>query len=233
MGAIVEYDRNLYLYKHGSRVRRNEADALRLIEQHTSVPVPHVFDSYFGDVGIIVMSFINGQPLSTLWDEMPSQHKHSILAQLKGYIAQWRRIPQPSECDGAYSCGILGGSLSPDVAVPGRDFTGPFATNLEFRKAIADSYYQNAGRRVTPEEVVASLPPSQSVLTHCDLSPRNVLVDGTKITGIIDWEFSGWYPEYFEHAMVSEREWDYLTPEFLDPHPPERDAIVRLRHVLF
>jgi aminoglycoside phosphotransferase (APT) family kinase protein len=42
------------------------------------------------------------------------------------------------------------------------------------------------------------LPRSEhSVFTHADIAPRNVMVDEQKnITGILDWESAGWYPEY-------------------------------------
>lgn len=43
------------------------------------------------------------------------------------------------------------------------------------------------------------------VLTHGDLHPGNIMVaddaecaGGVRVTGIIDWEMGGWYPEYWE-----------------------------------
>ncbi|EKM50098.1 uncharacterized protein PHACADRAFT_264634 [Phanerochaete carnosa HHB-10118-sp] len=41
------------------------------------------------------------------------------------------------------------------------------------------------------------------VLTHGDFHPRNIMVvdqpDGNvSVSGIIDWEMAGWYPEYWE-----------------------------------
>lgn len=44
--------------------------------------------------------------------------------------------------------------------------------------------------------------PSKFVLTHGDLYPRNILVEDGKITGIVDWEHSGFYPEYVEYALA-------------------------------
>ena len=38
------------------------------------------------------------------------------------------------------------------------------------------------------------------ILTHGDLQPRNILVQGNKVSGIIDWELRGWYPEYWEYV---------------------------------
>ncbi|KAB5522088.1 hypothetical protein GE09DRAFT_500479 [Coniochaeta sp. 2T2.1] len=45
------------------------------------------------------------------------------------------------------------------------------------------------------------------VFCHCDLSQSNIIVDPVtlKIQGIIDWEYEGFWPDYFE------------TPYFRDP----------------
>ncbi|KAF8815353.1 hypothetical protein BYT27DRAFT_7080179, partial [Phlegmacium glaucopus] len=39
---------------------------------------------------------------------------------------------------------------------------------------------------------------------HGDLGPHNILWDMKKaeIAAIIDWEFSGWFPEYWEYTRV-------------------------------
>lgn len=59
--------------------------------------------------------------------------------------------------------------------------------------------------------------------THADLHLRNIMVRDGSITGIIDWEFSGWYPEYWEFAKALyvwrwQNDWvDYL-PKALEPY---------------
>jgi aminoglycoside phosphotransferase (APT) family kinase protein len=53
------------------------------------------------------------------------------------------------------------------------------------------------------------LPPalSTTVFTHGDVRPANIMVDINEsgrylVTGIIDWETSGFYPDYFEPAKI-------------------------------
>ena len=48
---------------------------------------------------------------------------------------------------------------------------------------------------------VPALQKRRFVLTHVDLSPRNILVEDSTITGIVDWEFSGFYPEDMELGL--------------------------------
>jgi aminoglycoside phosphotransferase (APT) family kinase protein len=38
------------------------------------------------------------------------------------------------------------------------------------------------------------------VFTHGDLAPRNIIVKDGKIAALLDWEVSGWYPEYWEYV---------------------------------
>lgn len=49
------------------------------------------------------------------------------------------------------------------------------------------------------------------VFTHADLNPRNILVDRViqsdgsrswEVTGIVDWETSGYYPEYWDYTKA-------------------------------
>ncbi|KAK2794369.1 hypothetical protein FQN52_008728 [Onygenales sp. PD_12] len=42
----------------------------------------------------------------------------------------------------------------------------------------------------------------RSRFTHADLCPRNILVRDGKVCAIIDWEFAGWYPEYWEYTKA-------------------------------
>jgi len=55
------------------------------------------------------------------------------------------------------------------------------------------------------EELKAMLQRSeQSVFTHADLAPRNIIIDQStfEVTGILDWECAGWYPAYWEYTNM-------------------------------
>lgn len=66
------------------------------------------------------------------------------------------------------------------------------------------------------------------VFTHADFHPRNIMVvdlpDGSvELSGIIDWESSGFYPEYWELLKATNTRsvkdtsdwWDHLPPSIL------------------
>lgn len=44
------------------------------------------------------------------------------------------------------------------------------------------------------------------VFTHSDLSQHNIIVKDGRITGLIDWEFGGWYPEHWEYIKFFDRQ---------------------------
>ncbi|KAJ2891333.1 hypothetical protein MKZ38_000564 [Zalerion maritima] len=59
------------------------------------------------------------------------------------------------------------------------------------------------------------------VLCHNDLSTQNIFVDpGTfQIVGIIDWEFAGFFPPYFELPLWREITWDGGRKMYEDARP--------------
>ncbi|KAK1763750.1 hypothetical protein QBC33DRAFT_580912 [Phialemonium atrogriseum] len=70
--------------------------------------------------------------------------------------------------------------------------------------------------------------PGAFVLTHGDLTPRNFLVQGGVITGIVDWERSGFFPEYAEYAFAMalchghEKWWVPVLKDVLQPCSEQR-----------
>jgi aminoglycoside phosphotransferase (APT) family kinase protein len=40
------------------------------------------------------------------------------------------------------------------------------------------------------------------VLAHADFRPANIIVKKGHVTGIIDWEMAGWYPEHWEFVKA-------------------------------
>lgn len=80
------------------------------------------------------------------------------------------------------------------------------------------------------------------VLSHGDLNPKNIILlderDGSvSISGIIDWEMGGWYPEYWDALKASnvrstddESDWWCSLPEQFNRYVSEV-AINRLVEV--
>ena len=61
------------------------------------------------------------------------------------------------------------------------------------------------------------------VLMHADFHPRNIRVQGDNLTGISNWQYSGWYPEHWEYVkalLVVGRvvDWWRYLPEIIGPY---------------
>lgn len=53
------------------------------------------------------------------------------------------------------------------------------------------------------DRMLAPYTPHAITFTHGDLHFSNILVGGDgHISGIIDWEFAGWYPVYWEYTST-------------------------------
>lgn len=82
-----------------------------------------------------------------------------------------------------------------------------FASNRDLVSPI-----RNFIRHTLPSMAVLHRGPDVFVFTHYDLSPRNVLVSGTppQITGIVDFEFSGFFPpldEFLNDNVGNNGDW--------------------------
>jgi thiamine kinase-like enzyme len=66
------------------------------------------------------------------------------------------------------------------------------------------------------ESLLCQLPRNAAMrFAHGDLMPRNILVNGSKITAIVDWSTAGFYPEFWEYCRMHDpafmtEPWDYV-----------------------
>ncbi|OJT11330.1 hypothetical protein TRAPUB_12130 [Trametes pubescens] len=262
-----------------------EADNIRFVAHHTSIPVPRILDAieYRRDPttpsGLIVMTRIEGESLAQ-WisdhairppgqQELLEKLDHCIsrgdmtgisetLAQLKpmppptldlsdatlliedlrNAFRELRALPAPS----AAVAGLLGRPLKCN-----RDgdlqFVGPFQDQQEFK----DSLFAQANSVLSPHRMPALRRLAEPVnakrhrvcFTHADLAARNILVKNGRLSGIIDWEYSGWYPEYWElvtmeRQMIDEplmhQFWDAVQLFGPEPYRDELALEWALRH---
>jgi thiamine kinase-like enzyme len=175
---------------------------MEFIRQSTSIPLPKVIKIYKQDLDEegedVIMQYVGDETLSRAWPKMTDVSKRAIAKELAGYIEQMRQLTPPG-------AGFVGSaSLS-----PGRDNCfgqarfGPFDNMADFHTYI---------RRKNPLEIWKEEPDVVQVhstadsygskFTHGDLVPNNIIVKDGRIAAIIDWEFAGWFPEYWEYVKM-------------------------------
>jgi aminoglycoside phosphotransferase (APT) family kinase protein len=177
------------------------------------------------------MERIPGEELLKVWSGMSEEIMEGVFAQLKRIFQELRAL-KPLQGTGVESC--AGGSLY-DSRIPyGKPRFGPFKTIQRFRSWLRrdlkpedlkdrekDQDWHDLQDMMSKQD--GPFPPL--CFTHGDLNPFNILVREGNVVGIIDWEFPGWYPHYWEHTSawfgnVTKTEWQGKLDQILDkPHP--------------
>ncbi|TGJ86550.1 hypothetical protein E0Z10_g2230 [Xylaria hypoxylon] len=231
------------ILKSGHRVRPAEAAALRLVKHYTDVPVPAVGYATFAirdgrDFGSILMDEVEDScALNTIWGTYDSTTKERVCHEIWAMIEQLREIPKPPELQHLYQCST-DGSPSHDVLLQDlEDPARPLTDEVSLRARINERYlFYNGGSY--REQLLDFLPHSnKAVFTHGDIAPRNIMVnDSASITGVIDWENSGWYPDYWEFANIQKPSADFDWMKWMDRTKPKAwdiTGITKARRVLF
>ncbi len=235
---MICHDNNL-VCKYGSRVRYSEEVAIRLVKQHTNVPVPIVIlSNYEPQKGNIGMSFVPGSTLQSIWDGLDECNKERVCLEIWTMITQWQQIPRPPRLAHLYQCLADGSPATTDPLL--QDLEDPprtFCTDEAVRVRIHQRYLHYYGERYA-DKLLSMLPQSKVPLfTHGNVAPRNILVDeDCRITGIVDWELAGWYPEYWEYANIMKPSRDKDWQSWMNRtamHRWDLSGIIAARRVLF
>ncbi|KAF4997967.1 hypothetical protein FGRMN_3487 [Fusarium graminum] len=192
----------LYVKCTTSEEARNEGNALTLIHRYTSIPAPSSLDTVAaGDRTYVLTTCLPGVPLSRAMDMFSDRSYEDFINQMQEFIAQLRAIPRLQHEDPSISNTL--GEACTDPRIRDGNPIGPFKSEEEFSQHLY--YPEDPARRG-----------HDIVFTHADLNPRNILVDritradgtiGWKVTGIVDWENSGFYPEYWDCTKAQFEGW--------------------------
>jgi len=179
----------------------SEDQIMRYIWSHRgNIPMPEPLGAIsIRECNYIFMSYIEGESLEQLWPRLSPKLKNSIQSQLGEILGYLREMPLSSNC--------LGNGNPPlcrDLRRHVRTSLESISTELEFNTFLTstpvefNSFYRDL--------ITSSLSTNNLfVMTHSDLCPENITVscptpDTIRITGLIDWELNGAYPEYWEYV---------------------------------
>jgi hypothetical protein len=231
-----------FVVKYGAQVDLLEGQTM-LFLQSSPVPVPRVYalfrkpDENGTCRSYIVMEHIKGMVLSSQWGSMNATAKKAVTSKLRIIFDSMRKLESP----GGY-CSVGRGGL-PDGLFwtdSSNQYAGPFDTEAAFNAAIVDKYTADAAYKGKANYYARAFgrlfqehPP---VFSHGDFQLKNVMlrqvsssskVDTKDIENmevvLIDWEFAGWYPSYWDYARAIfacgtwEGDWNFWIEEVLDP----------------
>lgn len=181
--------------KSSPRVRLEEFEALKYARQ-LNVPVPAAYE-FCADTKTIFMEFVEGDSLEDVWPGMSDTEKESVARQLGRIISLMRLGRQEN-----FYIGSINGPAH-DLRTYSDYSGGPFTDETAFNDFVLNLF------SLTPQPIRKSLSDQMRTdhsirFTHGDLSPRNIIVKNGTIQALIDWEYAGWYPEYFEYVKFFE-----------------------------
>ncbi len=237
-------------YGVGVHMAENEGHALLFIEKHKFIPAPKLYAMYREEGKLyLIMSYMPGTQLGSIWDDLSENEKSCILIQLRSILDRMRSIPAPT-----IFSSVCGGPLRHRFFLWSESdpkITGPFQTEEDLDRALALRSLKiredNPGRSQTPEffarHLSKVLKGHASVFTHGDLQRKNLLVEqlpldghGTerrfRVSAILDWEDAGWCPSYWEYAAIFvdwnwHDDWPEKVERILDAYPLE-SAMLRM-----
>ncbi|KAJ6784054.1 hypothetical protein PWT90_00341 [Aphanocladium album] len=207
----IVYSLPLGLYAKFCGDAQGEPAALKLLEKHApTVPAPLFVDTMplvADGKPWLIMTGMPGQRVDEVIHRMTYPERHQLADDLAHAMASFRNIPNTSNF---LIASASGSRLQDPRASTGG--CGPYHTEAEFNRQIA---------RGREQDLMQKLPHAYSrehqvVFTHADLFPSNILVDAGRLSGIVDWQFAGFYPAYWEYtkAMRSVRHAEHYQAIF-------------------
>ena len=219
-----------------------EVRALQFIHGRLSVPTPRVlhhapFTNVVTDpchwregVWYFFMEECPGVPLVKVIGSMSSTELNHIADQLLIILDEMRSYT--SMTLGAVTGGPYNNWNMPCPWNPPH----AFSSITEYLNHYRDMFLEFCGPDYVNELFSCFPTEGQFYLTHGDLLPHNILVDGSKITAIIDWETAGYYPEFWEYCRMHDPGW--MTPAWgrvlarIFPGPRRKEEIRAVSRIL-
>lgn len=138
---------------------------------------------------------------------MDRKKKQDVALQIRACLIELRELRSPD----AY-CSLDRKPLRDEIFYTGSEeeslkLEGPFKTEVEFNDSLLKLYLSTGflpvGKgdfyRRAFSSILSGHPPT---FTHGDLQRKNIIVGTDGRITIIDWEFAGWYPSYWEYARA-------------------------------
>lgn len=163
----------------------------------------------------ILMTRLPGREIGQVYKSLSKEAQTTFLADFKLYLSTIREWKSPWGDE--QTCSITGGAIR-SICVPMHKI-GPCETPQEFHECLLAPAWKSSTFKSDEEyeEKLRCARKFQSLqrpgvkFTHGDIKHHNILVDDEgHITGFLDWEAAGWYPEFWEYTTAVR----YLTEGF-------------------
>ena len=208
-----------------------EYTTLQYLDLHKSnIPAPKPLGLVrMSGISLIFMSHMRSVPLGEVWHTLDFCQKTSLSNQLNTILADLRTLPFT---EGTPLGGVAGEGCR-DLRRHVRTSETPIISLEDFETFLFSSSHSGGNvfvkflRQLAPSFTNRSGP--RIVFTHGDIRPDNIMVELANnkymISGILDWEYSGFYPDYYESVRCTnclspyeEDDWFLYLPECVSPN---------------
>jgi hypothetical protein len=131
-----------YAVKYGGRTSLQEGENMLFVQQSTSIPVPKVYALFHDEAtknDFIVMDYIPGKDLRTVWSKLNTAEKRAISLQLRRNMDELRSIPSPGYYGGIWRQPTRDFYFSDDSTGqphPEPEISGPKETGKQWAEAM-------------------------------------------------------------------------------------------------
>ncbi|KAK6348255.1 hypothetical protein TWF718_006062 [Orbilia javanica] len=154
----------------------------------------------------IVQQYVPGKTLKELWTDLSLEETIRLAFQLRGMLRIMHQ--KTNDCIGScYSLKCRTYYLESELGLPR-------ACKAEEIGKVVNFWSNYEGlpkicwvkKSVEEHERACAIGPVSldcpAVFTHHDLAPRNMIVDPKGDLWLVDWDYAGWYPAYFDRASM-------------------------------
>ncbi|OJJ48031.1 hypothetical protein ASPZODRAFT_115452 [Penicilliopsis zonata CBS 506.65] len=209
-----------------------EYTTLQFLQNHRpSIPAPRPLGLVrMSGITLIFITYTASKTLDDVWKGLDHAQKSSISNQLDMILKDLRSIPYDPELP----LGGVAGEGCKDIRRHLRTSDKPIKTIIEFEDFLSSSPQAHSSIFVELLRQLSLLSQSQTsllkvVFTHGDLRPDNIMIEMGEdnqltVSGLLDWEYSGFYPEYYEAvrctnclAPCDRNDWYLFLPKCVSP----------------
>ena len=170
------------------------------VADQLGIRVPQVFRILRGDrKSFTIVERIEGITLEETWPNLSCFATALLAIQLRRFVSLLRSKTSPTA--GSLATGKCHSFWLEDrFGLPARSNPATVWSFIEFWAGFVSLPHAMriaaAGVKALVTRWIPSMP-TEFVLTHHDLAPRNMIVDRVCQLWLLDWEFAGWYPKFF------------------------------------
>lgn len=204
-----------------------EYTTLLYLQEHLpNFPAPRALGVVrVGMLILLFMSCVPGTTLGAVWTQLNHTQKASVQGQLEELFVDLRSLGRPE----GMPLGGVAGEGCKDLRKMCRRSSNAITTFAEFEDfQFSNPHYGSPiyNQFVRQFSLTSS---SKCAFTHGDVRPDNIMVEltaegGCVVTGLIDWEYSGFYPDHHEATKITnclatneDSDWYFYLPPCISP----------------